>query len=68
MIADKIKNARKALSALGGKVDEDVWAAIKCVQAELDDAADQVEEIESNWDVPTNVPQTPEPAAAAAQA
>lgn len=68
MIADKIKNASKALGALGGQVNEDVWAAIKCIRAELVDAADQVEEIEANWDVPTNVPQIPEPAAAAAQA
>lgn len=52
MIADKIRNARKALSALGGNVSEDVWSAIKCIQHELDDAGDQVAEMETNWPVP----------------
>lgn len=46
MIANKIRNARKALSALGGNVTEDVWAVIKCIQAELDDAATQAQQIE----------------------
>jgi hypothetical protein len=67
MIADKIRNARKALSALGGQVSEDVWATIKCIQHELDDAGDQVAEIESTWEVP-QTPQNQKPAAAAAQA
>jgi len=58
MLADKIRNARKALSALGGQVSEDVWAAIKCIQHELDDAGDQAEEIESNWPAPTDAPGT----------
>lgn len=57
MIADKIKNARKALSALGGLVPEEVWSMVKCIQHELDDAADQVEEIENNWSVPMDAPQ-----------
>jgi len=52
MIAAKIKNASKALGALGGQVDENVWAAIKCIRAELTDAADQVEDMENNWPVP----------------
>ncbi len=52
MLASKIRNARKALSALGGKVSDDVWAAIKCIQNELDDAGDQAEEMERNWPVP----------------
>ncbi len=68
MITEKIRNARKALSALGGQVNEDVWATIKCIQSELDDAGNMAEEMESNWDVPQAVPQSPEPAAAAAQA
>ncbi|SNS06114.1 hypothetical protein SAMN04488503_2507 [Humidesulfovibrio mexicanus] len=52
MLAEKIRNARKALSALGGQVSEDAWAAIKCIQHELDDAGDQAEEIERNWPTP----------------
>lgn len=52
MLAQKIRNCRKALSALGGSVNEDVWAAIKCIQGELDDAGDLAEEMESNWPVP----------------
>lgn len=65
MIADKIKNARKALSALGGQVSEEVWSMVKCIQHELDDAADQVEEIENNWGVPTDAPQKAAPGALA---
>lgn len=65
MIAEKIKSARKALSALGGQVSEEVWSMVKCIQHELDDAADQVEEIEANWSVPTDAPQTTEPGALA---
>lgn len=52
MIANKIRNARKALSALGGNVTEDVWAVIKCIQAELDDAATQAEQVEELLPVP----------------
>jgi len=70
MIADKIRNARKALSALGGKVNEDVWAAIKCIQHELDDAGDMVETAESDWAVPKDAPapMNQEQAATVAQA
>lgn len=52
MIANKIRNARKALSALGGSVTEDVWAVIKCIQSELDDAATQAQQIEELLPVP----------------
>ncbi|MHC1700315.1 MAG: hypothetical protein AB9900_04945 [Humidesulfovibrio sp.] len=52
MIAEKIQNASKALGALGGQVNENVWAAIKCIRAELTDAADQVQDMETNWPVP----------------
>lgn len=45
--AEKIKNARKALSALGGQVSEETWSVIKCIQHELDDAADQAEQLEA---------------------
>ncbi len=68
MIADKIRNARKALSALGGQVNEEVWAAIRCIQHELDDAGDQVEEIENGWPAPKDAPRNQTTAAAAAQA
>ena len=66
MIADKIKNASKALGVFGGQVNEEVWATIKCIRAELADAADQVAELESNLDA-TSVLES-QPAAAAAQA
>ncbi len=68
MIADKIKNASKALGVFGGKVNEEVWATIKCIRAELADAADQVAELESNLDATSIIAPEPQPAAAAAQA
>ncbi len=52
MIAEKVRNARKALSALGGQVNEDVWSVVKCIQHELDDAADQAEQLESALEEP----------------
>ncbi len=50
--AEKIKNARKALSALGGQVSEEVWSVVKCIQHELDDAADETEQLEAALELP----------------
>lgn len=66
MIAEKIQNANKALGALAGNVSDEAWAAIRCIRAELTDAADQVAEMESNCPVPTVA--EAQQAAAAAQA
>lgn len=52
MIAEKIQNASKALGALADRMDPEVWAAVRCIRAELTDAADQVEDMETNWPVP----------------
>lgn len=68
MIAEKIQNASKALGALAGRMDPEVWANIRCIRAELTDAADQVAELETNLDATSVIAQEPQPAAAAAQA
>lgn len=52
MIAEKIQNASKALAALAGNVSDEAWAAIRCIRAELTDAAEQVQDMETNWPVP----------------
>lgn len=54
MISDKIQNASKALGALAGVVSEEAWATIRCIRAELTDAADQAHEMETN--MPVDVP------------
>jgi hypothetical protein len=51
MIAEKIQNANKALGALAGTVPDETWANIRCIRAELTDAADQVAELETNLPV-----------------
>lgn len=52
MVADKIRDARLALGVLAGKVSEDEWGLIRCIQNELDAAAGQVETMERLFPVP----------------
>ncbi|WP_035066273.1 hypothetical protein [Nitratidesulfovibrio termitidis] len=52
MVADKIRDARLALGVLAGKVSDDEWGLIRCIQNELDAAAGQVETMEQMFPVP----------------
>lgn len=46
MIAEKIRNATAALGVLAGQVPEEAWGLLRCVRAELLDAADSAEVME----------------------
>ena len=48
MIHEKIRSASNALGALAHRVDEEAWAVIRLVRANLEDAANQAQELEES--------------------
>ncbi|MDR2502941.1 MAG: hypothetical protein LBD82_00910 [Deltaproteobacteria bacterium] len=46
MITEKINGCVMAINALAGQVPDDAWQSLKCIRAELVDAADMTQAVE----------------------
>jgi hypothetical protein len=52
MTHKKIEGTIAAIGGMAGRVSEDVWAELKCIRAELIDAAAQAEALENHIAAP----------------